>query len=96
MQYSISSSPLDNPRQAALTIAVLDAPHMSGNHTRYQGIATNFLSMLIPGSHIRAGIKLSDKQFHLPTDPSVPILMAASGSGIAPFRGFVQERALQK
>jgi len=63
---------------------------------RYYGTATHFLSTLIPGSRLRAGVKPSAEQFHPPTDPVVDILMAASGSGIAPFRGFVQERALQK
>ncbi len=34
--------------------------------------------------------------FRLPSDPTVPIVMFCAGSGIAPMRGFMQERAMQK
>lgn len=95
-QYSISSSPMNNASQAALTISIIDAPHLSGRGERYLGTASHFLSILQPGSKIRAGVRASSAGFHPPSDPTVPIIMAASGSGIAPFRAFVQERALQK
>lgn len=96
-QYSISSSPLAHPHRLSLTIAVLDAPHLSGRPgQRYAGTASNFLAQLQPGSYIRAAIRPSQEAFHPPEDPSTPMICIAAGSGVAPFRGYVQERALQK
>ncbi|KAJ9114036.1 hypothetical protein QFC22_005856 [Naganishia vaughanmartiniae] len=95
-QYSISSSPLDVPNRVSLTISVLDAPHLSGRGERYYGTATHFLSKLRPGARIHAAVRPSHEGFHPPADPVVPMLMACAGTGIAPFRSFVQERALQK
>jgi cytochrome P450/NADPH-cytochrome P450 reductase len=42
-----------------------------------------------------AGVRRSVAAFHLPVDPSVPMVMFAAGSGIAPMRGFIQECAIQ-
>jgi cytochrome P450/NADPH-cytochrome P450 reductase len=45
---------------------------------------------------VRAATRPSGELFHPPLDPAVPMLLIGAGSGIAPFRGFIQERALQK
>lgn len=96
-QYSISSSPLDKRNVASLTISILDAPHLSGRPgQRYAGTASTFLAGLVPGIRIRAAVRPSSEAFHPPADPSVPMIMLGAGSGIAPFRAFVQERSIQK
>lgn len=94
-QYSVSSSPLSNPNVASLTYAVLDQPSMSGQG-RYIGVATNYLSHLKPGDIVHVAVKPSHQAFHLPAKgETTPIVMVAAGTGLAPFRGFIQERAAQ-
>lgn len=41
------------------------------------------------------GIRSSSAAFRLPQDASLPVVMFAAGSGIAPMRGFIQERSIQ-
>ncbi|KAK0947242.1 hypothetical protein LTR29_001197 [Friedmanniomyces endolithicus] len=91
-QYSISSSPLADPRRATLTYAVLDAEALSG-HGRHVGVASWYLSHLNPGDIVHVAVKASHQAFHLPVDSGVPVLMFCAGTGLAPFRSFVQERA---
>jgi cytochrome P450/NADPH-cytochrome P450 reductase len=94
-QYSVSSSPLSNPNVVSLTYAVLDGPSLSGQG-RYIGVASNYLSHLKPGDIVHVAVKPSHQAFHLPTEgEKVPIIMVAAGTGLAPFRGFIQERAAQ-
>jgi len=94
-QYSISSSPLWNPQRVTLTISVVKAPALSGKDDEFMGVATTYLDGLRPGDKVQIAVRRSST-FHLPADPSVPIVMIAAGSGVAPMRGFIQERALQK
>ncbi|KAK6441580.1 hypothetical protein LTR95_002175 [Oleoguttula sp. CCFEE 5521] len=94
-QYSISSSPLANPHVASLTYSVVDSPSRSGQG-RYIGVASHYLSQLKPGDIVHVAVKPSTAAFHLPTDnENTPIIMVAAGTGVAPFRGFIQERAAQ-
>jgi cytochrome P450/NADPH-cytochrome P450 reductase len=94
-QYSISSSPLWNASNVTLTYSVVDQPALSGQG-RYVGVATNYLASLSPGDKLHVSVRQSHQAFHLPKDPkSVPVIMIAAGTGLAPFRGFIQERAAQ-
>lgn len=94
-QYSISSSPLWNPNNVTLTYAVVDQPALSGQG-RYVGVATNYLANLAPGDKLHVNVRSSHQAFHLPKDAkNVPVIMIAAGTGLAPFRGFIQERAAQ-
>lgn len=94
-QYSISSSPLWNPNNVTLTYAVVNQPALSGQG-QYVGVATNYLANLAPGDKLHVSVRQSHQAFHLPKDAkNVPVIMIAAGTGLAPFRGFVQERAAQ-
>ncbi|RMZ87908.1 hypothetical protein DV736_g4861, partial [Chaetothyriales sp. CBS 134916] len=85
-QYSISSSPLVDPTVATITYSV------ASHDLQHLGVATNYLKSLQPGMKIQVMVKKPKTPFHLPSDEKVPIIMACAGSGLAPFRGFVQER----
>jgi cytochrome P450/NADPH-cytochrome P450 reductase len=91
-QYSISSSPLADPTVASITFAVVGDSSDAEHH--HLGVATNYLRTLRPGATIQLTVKKSHASFHLPLDDiKTPVIMVAAGTGIAPFRGFVQERA---
>ncbi|MEO9062884.1 MAG: cytochrome P450 [Burkholderiaceae bacterium] len=94
-QYSISSSPLANDAEASLTIAVVDAPSMSGQG-RFLGVASTYLANLQAGDRLAVAVRPSQSGFHPPSDPQVAMVMVCAGTGVAPFRGFLQERAAQK
>lgn len=95
-QYSISSSPLQDPAIATLTYSVLDAPNRSGSPQNYVGICTTYMERLSAGDRVHVSLKSSRAGFHLPADDSKAIIMACAGTGIAPFRAFVAERAVRK
>ncbi|ETS73933.1 hypothetical protein PFICI_13799 [Pestalotiopsis fici W106-1] len=92
-QYSISSAPAINQSVVSLTYSVVRSPAKSG-HGDFIGVATSYLASLQPGDLISAAVRPSHEAFHLPKDPeNTPIIMVSAGTGIAPFRAFVQERA---
>ncbi len=93
--YSISSSPLVAPNACSITVAVVEAPARSGRGT-FAGVATNYLRHQSEGSVLYAFVKDTKSTFRLPDDPATPIIMIGPGTGFAPFRGFLQERAALK
>ena len=95
-QYSISSSPLWNPSHCTLTVSVVSAPALAGTGDDFRGVASNFLAGLAPGDRVQVAVRPSAAAFALPADPSVPLVLFCAGSGLAPMRGFVQERATQR
>lgn len=95
-QYSISSTPLADPTIATLTWSVLDAPSKIADSKRFLGVASNYLSSVGEGDRIHVAVKESHGNFHPPKDiENTPVMMFCAGTGLAPFRGFVQERAIQ-
>ncbi len=93
-QYSISSSPRWSPDHATLTVAVLQAPALSGRGT-YEGAASAYLAQVRPGTKIAVSVRPSNVGFRPPQSLAAPLVMACAGTGIAPFRGFLQDRAQQ-
>ncbi|KFA73184.1 hypothetical protein S40288_08930 [Stachybotrys chartarum IBT 40288] len=92
-QYSISSSPLDDPTKASLTFSILKEPSFSGRGAHI-GVASWFLSSLSEGDTLQVAIRPSHASFSIPENPeTTPMLCIAAGTGIAPFRSFIQERA---
>jgi len=95
-QYSISSSPLWNPGHVTLTYSVLESPALANPANKHIGVATSYLAGLEVGDKLNVSVRPSHSAFHLPVNPEkTPVVMIAAGSGLAPFRGFVQERAAQ-
>ena len=92
--YSISSSALAKPSSCTLTYSVIDAPALSGLGPRYQGVTGTYLQGQEKGDEVLVSVRATNKQFRLPTNQEgTPIMMFCAGSGLAPFRGFIQERA---
>ena len=93
--YSISSSPSGDGSRCSVTVGVVEGPAASGRGT-YKGICSNYLANRRAGDVIHATVRETKAGFRLPDDPSVPIVMIGPGTGLAPFRGFLEERAARK
>ncbi|TYS21429.1 cytochrome P450 [Bacillus subtilis] len=93
--YSISSSPRVNPEQASITVGVVRGPAWSGLG-EYRGVASNYLAERKAGDDVVMFVRTPESRFQLPEDPETPIIMVGPGTGVAPFRGFLQARAALK
>jgi len=93
--YSISSSPSGEASRCSITVGVVEAPASSGRGI-YKGICSNYLAGRRVGDTIHATVRETKAGFRLPDDPWMPIIMIGPGTGLAPFRGFLQERAARK
>jgi sulfite reductase (NADPH) flavoprotein alpha-component len=87
--YSIASSPRATPGQVHLCVAIVrDTRRGRVRH----GVGSAFLADRAAGAEpIEAYVQTS--HFRLPADPSIPVIMVGPGTGIAPFRAFLAERA---
>jgi sulfite reductase (NADPH) flavoprotein alpha-component len=87
--YSIASSQAFHPREVHLCVSVV-AGELRGRRRR--GVASGFLGFdALSFGPTEASIQTS--HFRLPDDPKTPVIMCGPGTGIAPFRAFLQERA---
>ena len=87
--YSISSAPQQHPAAVHITCAVVREAMPSGR--LHEGVASCWLARLRPGD--RVPMFLRHSAFKLPPSPATPIVMVGPGTGLAPFRGFLQQRA---
>ncbi|MET7773862.1 bifunctional nitrate reductase/sulfite reductase flavoprotein subunit alpha [Nocardia sp. NPDC005366] len=94
-QYSISSSPLVSPDEVQLTVGVVryGDPAATGSAARRGGVCSTYLADRVDGLGAEVPIFLQRApHFRPPLDPNAPMIMVGPGTGIAPFRGFLQER----
>ncbi|UHA72015.1 bifunctional cytochrome P450/NADPH--P450 reductase [Paenibacillus sp. 481] len=93
--YSISSSPRVRPDQASITVGVVRGPAWSGEG-EYRGVASNYLAERQSGDSIVLFVRTPESDFQLPQDTATPIIMVGPGTGVAPFRGFLQARRVMQ
>src|SRR6266853_4853675 len=88
--FSIACSQTRHPREAHLTVSLL---RYEKNDRSYLGTGSGFLSEhLRPGRAVSVFVQRANG-FRLPADLSAQVIMVGPGTGIAPFRAFLQERA---
>lgn len=87
--YSIASSPKQFPTEVHLTVAVV---RYETNHRSRVGVASTFLSDRAVLKATPVPVFVSDSHFGVPADGAKDIIMVGPGTGIAPFRAFMQER----
>ncbi|RVE52696.1 hypothetical protein evm_002569 [Chilo suppressalis] len=95
--YSISSSPKLYPETVHITAVVVEYKTSTGRVNK--GVATTWLAQHKPeaGKPLpRVPVYIRKSQFRLPLQTQTPIIMVGPGTGFAPFRGFLQERALAR
>ncbi len=90
--YSISSSPWHQKDRLSITVGIVAGPALSENGS-FKGLCSSYLQSRDPGDEVWGFVKSPSVPFRLPEEEQRPILMVGPGTGIAPFRGFLQERA---
>lgn len=86
--YSISSSPKACPGEVHLTVSPV---RYNFQGVPRRGVCSTYLAARSPGDRVAVYLQPSSN-FRPPSDPDTPMIMIGPGTGIAPFRGFLQER----
>jgi len=89
-RFSISSSALAHPGRVHLTVAVVDYKTPYKRHKR--GLCSSWLSSLSPGEGVTVPVWLEKGSLSMPASLETPLILVGPGTGVAPFRSFLQER----
>jgi sulfite reductase (NADPH) flavoprotein alpha-component len=87
--YSIASSQAEVEAEVHLTVALVEDERQG--QARFGG-ASHFLASAEEGQHVKVYVE-SNNHFRLPENPNTPVIMVGPGTGVAPFRAFMQQRA---
>ena len=103
--YSISSSPKSSlgPQIATITVGLVEGKETAVESSAFtnpgletfHGVSSGFLADVRPGQLVEINIGRNDR-FRLPKNPSTPAIMIGPGTGVAPFRGFIQALGAEK
>jgi len=88
--YSIASAQSLNPGQVDLLVVLVDWVTPKGK--KKEGQATHYLSRLEPSIEPLVSVSIMNSVLRFPDDPLTPIIVAGLGTGMAPFRSFIQQR----
>jgi sulfite reductase (NADPH) flavoprotein alpha-component len=87
--YSISSSPKAHPGQVHLCVGVVRYDSLGRSR---KGVCSTFLAERVPTGGAVPVFVHHNKNFRPPANPDAPMIMVGPGTGIAPFRAFLEER----
>ena len=87
--YSIASSPKAHPQEVHLTVGVV---RYRTHGRERKGVCSTFLAERISKGNKAEVFVTTNKKFKLPVNNETPIIMVGPGTGIAPFRAFIEER----
>ncbi|SBV30981.1 Sulfite reductase [NADPH] flavoprotein alpha-component [Cardiobacterium hominis] len=91
--YSIASAPEEVGEEVHLTVGVL---HYEHDGKAYSGAASGYLGERLPEDGAARVFVEPNPNFRLPDDPQAAIIMIGNGTGIAPFRAFMQARVARE
>ena len=93
--YSIASSQKTMPQ--ALELCIVENTWTTAKGVKKVGLCTGYLDSLdLSNGPVQVAVSVSGGALFMPADSKAPLMMAGLGTGIAPFRAFVQEKAVQK
>lgn len=91
--YSVANSPLVHPGEVHFTVGLMEYPL---NERMHSGVCSTFFADRVDiGDSLPISLEANEK-FRLPDDTTKPIVMIATGTGVAPFRAFLQARDHQQ
>ena len=91
--YSIASSPTKHPEEVHLIIAIV---RYNTNDRERVGVCSTCMADRVPLNESCVPVFMASSHFGLPEDDNIDLIMIGPGTGIAPFRAFLQERILRK